>query len=155
MDGGVTVAIGAGALTHARAHEMRQRMKILAIVVLLYVALVVAFESLIGFFQPAGGSTLVLTTFDADRTPHDRVLARLDTDGKVYVSANHWPRAWYRRVLQNPDVQATIDGVRKDYRAVSISGAEADAVEREHPHGLAFRFVTGFPPRYFVRLDPR
>jgi hypothetical protein len=52
-------------------------MKILAIVVLLYLGLVVGFESLIGFIQPAGGSTLVLTTFDADGMAHDRVLARL------------------------------------------------------------------------------
>ena len=130
-------------------------MKIIAIVVLVYVLIVATFESLIGTLQPAGGSTLVLTTFDADGTPHDRVLARLDTDGKVYVSANHWPRAWYHRVLANPDVQANIDGTKKSYRAVSVTGAEAERVEREHPHGLGFRFLTGFPPRYFVRLDPR
>jgi hypothetical protein len=71
------------------------------------------------------------------------------------VSANHWPRAWYHRALANPDVQATIGGTKGPYRAVSVSGAEAERVEREHPHGLWFRFVTGFPPRYFVRLDPR
>jgi hypothetical protein len=130
-------------------------MKIVLILVLVYVAIVVAFESLIGVLQPAGGSTLVLTTFDPDGTAHDRVLARLDTDGKVYVSANHWPRSWYHRALAHPDVQATIDGTKKSYRIVSVSGTEAERVEREHPHGLAFRFVTGFPPRYFVRLDPR
>ena len=130
-------------------------MKIIAIVAVVYVGIVVAFESLIGVLQPAGESTLVLTTFDPNGTPHDRVLARLDTDGKVYVSANHWPRAWYHRALANPDVQATIDGTKGSYRAVSITGAESDRVEREHPHGFAFRFVTGFPPRYFVRLDPR
>ena len=130
-------------------------MKILGIVVLLYVGLVVAFESLIGFIQPAGGSTLVITTFDADGTAHDRVLARLDTDGKVYVSANHWPRAWYRRALANPDVQATINGQKVDYRAVPIEGADAQRIDAEHPHPAWFRFVTGYPPRKFVRLDPR
>ena len=130
-------------------------MKILAVIVLAYIAIVAAFESLIGFIQPAGGSTLVLTTFDANDTAHDRVLARLDTDGKVYVSANHWPRAWYRRALAHPDVQATIDGTKGNYRVVSVDGEEAARVEHEHPHGIAFRFVTGFPPRYFVRLDPR
>jgi hypothetical protein len=130
-------------------------MKIVAVVVLIYVAIVVVFESLIGFIQPAGGSTLVLTTFDPDRTAHDRVLARLDSDGKVYVSANHWPRAWYRRALRNPEVQATIDGRTGNYRAVPVSEAEAERVAHEHPHGFWFRFVTGFPPRYFVRLDPR
>lgn len=130
-------------------------MKTLVALVVLYAAIVAAFESAIGFFQPAGGSTLVLTTFDPDGTAHDRVLARLDTEGKVYVSANHWPRAWYRRALANPDVQATIDGQKETYRVVSVAGAEAERVERAHPHSLWFRFVTGFPPRYFVRLDPR
>jgi uncharacterized pyridoxamine 5'-phosphate oxidase family protein len=130
-------------------------MKIVAIVLLLYVGIVVAFESLIGFLQPADGSTLVITTMDSKGTPHDRVVSRLDSDGKVYVSANHWPRAWYRRALANPDVQATIDGTKGNYRAVPVMGAEHERVEREHPHGLAFRVLTGFPPRYFVRLDPR
>jgi hypothetical protein len=32
---------------------------------------------------------------------------------------------------------------------------EHDRVEREHKHGLGFRILTGFPPRYFLRLDPR
>jgi hypothetical protein len=130
-------------------------MKILAIVVLIYVTVVFAFESLIGFLQPADGSTLVLTTFDAEGTPHDRVVSRLDTDGKVYVSANHWPRAWYRRALANADVQATIDGSKNDYRAVPVTGAEHERVENQHPHNLGFRLLTGFPPRYFVRLDRR
>lgn len=130
-------------------------MKILVIAVVAYLAIVAGFESLIGVIQPAGGSTLTLTTFDEQGTAHDRVLARLDTDGKVYVSANHWPRAWYRRALAHPDVEATLDGTKGKYRIVSVDGAEAERVEKEHPHGLLFRFVTGFPPRYFVRLDPR
>ena len=130
-------------------------LKITAIAVLVYVAIVATFESLLGFLQPAGGSTLVITTFDKDGTPHDRVVSRLESDGHVYVAANHWPRAWYRRALQNPEVQATIDGQKRDYRAVAVSGAEYDRVESEHKHGLGFRILTGFPPRYFVRLDPR
>jgi hypothetical protein len=130
-------------------------LKILVISLVLYVGIVAAFESSIGFFQPAPGSTLVITTVDADGTTHDRVVARLETEGKLYVSANHWPRAWYRRALANPDVRITIDGETRDMRAVPVTGAEHDRVEREHPHSLAFRIVTGFPPRYFVRLDPR
>ena len=129
--------------------------QIVAIVVLAYVGVVAAFESLLGFLQPAGGSTLVISTFDPDGTAHDRVVARLETDGHVYVAANHWPRAWYRRALRNPDVQATIDGTKGSYRAVPVTGAEHERVEREHAHGLGFRILTGFPPRYFLRLDPR
>ena len=130
-------------------------LKIVAIVVLAYVAIVVAFESLIGSLQPSGGGTLLITTFDADGAPHDRIVSRLDSDGKIYVAANHWPRAWFRRALVNPDMQATIDGEKRNFRAVLVAGAEAERVESEHRHGIVFRILTGFPPRYFVRLDPR
>ena len=104
-------------------------LKIVAIVVLVYVGIVAAFESLIGDPAAHRGSTLVITTFDGDGTPHDRVVSRLESDGRLYVAANHWPRAWYRRALANPEVQATIDGKKGDYRAVPVTGAEHDRVE--------------------------
>jgi hypothetical protein len=130
-------------------------LKIAALVVLVYVGIVVAFESLIGYFQPAAGSILVITTLEADGTSHDRVVSRLESDGQLYVAANHWPRAWYSRALENPDVQVTLDGEKGDYRAVPVTGAEHDRVDGDNSLGLVFRILTGFPPRYFVRLDPR
>ena len=130
-------------------------LKIAALVILVYLGIVVAFESLIGYFQPTAGSTLVITTFEADGTPHDRVVTRLESDGKLYVAANHWPRAWYKRTLANPDVEVTLDGEKGDYRAVPVTGAEHDRVDEENGLGAVFRILTGFPPRYFVRLDPR
>ena len=129
--------------------------KIVAIVVLVYIGIVVAFESLIGYFQPTAESTLVITTFDGDGTPHDRVVSRLESDGQLYVGANHWPRAWYNRALENPEVKITLDGEKSDYRAVPVTGVEHDRVDSENSLGVAFRILTGFPPRYFVRLDPR
>jgi len=130
-------------------------LKIVVIVVLVYLGIVVAFESLIGFLQPKGGSTLVITTFDASGASHERVVSRLENDGHLYVAANHWPRAWYKRALANPDVRATIDGKTSDYRAVPVTGEEHVRVESANRHGVLFRIVTGFPPRYFLRLDPR
>jgi hypothetical protein len=130
-------------------------LKIIVIVALVYAGIVTAFESLIGTLQPADSGTLVITTFDGDGTPHDRVLSKLESDGKVYVAVNHWPRAWYNRALQNPDVQVTIDGQKSDRRAVPVTGAEHERVESENAHGIVFKLLTGFPPRYFVRLDPR
>ncbi len=130
-------------------------LKIVAIVVLVYVGIVATFESLIGYFQPADGSTLVITTFDGDGTPHDRVVSRLGSDGQLYVAANHWPRAWYNRALENPEVRITLDGENGDYRAVPVTAMEHDRVNRENSLGVVFRILTGFPPRYFVRLDPR
>jgi hypothetical protein len=130
-------------------------LKIVVIVALVYVGIVVAFESLIGYLQPSSEATLVITTFAGDGTPHERVVSRLESDGRLYVAANHWPRAWYERALANPEVQATLDGEKRDYRAVPVTGAEHDRVDGEHGLPAFFRVLTGFPPRYFVRLDPR
>ena len=129
--------------------------KIIAILFLVYIGLVVAFESSLGYFQPAGEGTLVITTTDEDGNTNDRVLARLESNGQLYVAANHWPRAWYNQALENPQVQATIDGEKAAYLAVPITGEEHDRVNGENSHGMVFRILTGFPPRYFLRLDPR
>ena len=129
--------------------------KIVAIVAVAYLGIIVAFESLLGYFQPAGGSTLVITTFDGDGAPHDRVLSLLESNSQLYVAANHWPRAWYNRVLEKPEVQVTLDGEKDDFRAVPVTGVEHDRVAGDNNLGVGFRILTGFPPRYFVRLDPR
>jgi hypothetical protein len=129
-------------------------LKIVAIVVLVYLGIVVAFESSIGYLQPTSGATLVITTFDGDGTPHDRVVSRLESDGRLYVAANHWPRAWYHRALENPDVRVTLDGKEGSYRAIPVTGVEHDRVDSQNSLGVVFRILTGFPPRYFVRLDP-
>jgi hypothetical protein len=131
--------------------------KAIAILLLVYIGIVVAFESMIGYFQPANQGTLVITTTDQGGNANDRVLARLESDGKLYVAANHWPRAWYRQALENPSVEVALDleGAEKEaYRAVPITGDEHERVEGEHRAGIGFRILTGFPPRYFVRLDP-
>lgn len=129
-------------------------LKWIALGLVAYVGLVVLFESMLGLFQPQGGDTIVITTFDEDRDVHQRVVSRLESDGAIYVAANHWPRAWYRRVLDNPDVVVDGDGVARTHVAVPVTGAEYDRVNGEHRLGLAFRVLTGFPPRRLVRLDP-
>ena len=128
--------------------------KRIAIACIVYVGIVVVFESMIGFFQPANQSTLVITTQDSSGVTNDRVLARIESDGKVYVAANHWPRAWYKQALESPNVQVAFKDEQGDYLAVPISGPEHDRVNADNPTGVAFRILTGFPPRYFVRLDP-
>lgn len=125
-----------------------------AIVVAIYVLLVVAFESLLGYFQPEAPGTLVITTIDAEGNPHDRVLSGLDSGGRSYVAVNHWPRAWYQRAKENPNVKVTRDGETKDFIAVPVSGEEHARVANDNPVGIAFRILVGFAPRYFVRLDP-
>jgi hypothetical protein len=75
-------------------------------------------------------------------------------DRLLYVSANHWPRAWYEQALANPKVEVTVDGQRGAYTAVPVTGAEHDQLMAEHGHPLVFLILTGFPPRHFLRLDP-
>ena len=130
--------------------------KILIGVLVGYVALVVAFESMIGILQPEQGNVLTITTTGDDGVANDRVLAWLDDDGTAYVSANHWPRAWYNEALANPDVQVSIEGVKGNYTAVSVTdGAEHERLDTKFAHPFLFKFITGFPPRYFIRLDPK
>lgn len=128
--------------------------KILAIVLLAYVAIVAVFESLLGYFQPQAEGTLVLTTFDADGSGEARVLSGLDSGEVLYVAVNHWPRAWYRRALANPAVQVARDGETRDYLAVEVTGDEYDRLQAEHPLPTVARFLMGFAPRRILRLDP-
>ena len=128
-----------------------------AVAILVYVALVAAFESMIGTLQPQAGSTLVLTTLGDDGSAHERVVSRLESGGQLYVAANHWPRAWYDRLLARPQVRVTLDGATGDYEAVAVAAGSEEHVRvaNDNPVPGWFRFVTGFPPRYFVRLEPR
>lgn len=128
--------------------------KILLIVGLVYVGIVATFESLLGYFQPADASTMVITTFNEQGHSADRVVARLQSNGKLYVAANHWPRAWYYAALERDEVAITFNGATQRYRAVLLTGAERDRVDAQHALPLSFRILTGFPPRYLMRLDP-
>jgi len=128
--------------------------KIIAILLTVYVGIVVTFESLLGYFQPVSERTLVITTTDEDGVASDRVLARLINNGELYVAVNHWPRAWYYQVLKNPNVQVEFEGETGNYMAVTVGDEEYDRVDAENKLGPVIRFLTGFPPRYILRLDP-
>ena len=129
--------------------------KILGVVLALYVAGVFTFESLLGIVQPEADTTFVITTYESDGTPHERVVSRLESGGQLYVAANHWPRAWFARAQENPDVTILHEGATREYRAVSVGGAEHDRVNADNALGFGFRLMTGFPPRAFLRLDPK
>ena len=129
--------------------------KILIIIALVYVGIVAGFESLLGYYQPTDDQTMVITTYDDVGEGADRVVARLESEGNLYVAANHWPRAWYYAALDNAAVEITFDGQTLPYNAVLIEGEDHDRVNEAHALPLAFRILTGFPPRYLMRLDPR
>lgn len=129
--------------------------KIVVVTVLVvYVVLVIVVESLLGYFQPETPQALIITTTDQDGTASDRVLAGFDMDDKLYVAANHWPRGWYNSALANPTVEIERNGERSTYTAVSVEGEERDRIAESYQLGFVIRFLTGFPPRRFLRLDP-
>jgi F420H(2)-dependent quinone reductase len=128
--------------------------KIIVILFAVYAGIVVAFESLLGYFQPKDERALVIATQDDGGSAHERVVSRIESDGKLYVAANHWPRRWYREVLAHPQVQVTADGKTQAYVAVPVTGEEFERVNAEHGLGIVIRLLTGFPPRRLVRLDP-
>ena len=135
-------------------------LKWLGIIAAFYVSFVVVFETVfLGMYQPTLESTgipmLVITTTDDSGEPLERRLARFETDGKLYVSAHHWTRGWYKRSLKNPNVQVEIDGVTLEYIAVPVEGEEFEQVAAQYPLGVLVRFLMGFPPpRDILRLDP-
>ena len=131
-------------------------LKIFGILLGVYVGIVVIFESLLGYFQPTDESTLVITVTEADASRRDRVLTSIESDGNLYVAVNHWPRAWYHAVQAHPEVTVTFRGDVGAYRAVEVTPEEHDRLDNVvQPLPFLIRFLTGFPPRYFVRLEPR
>ena len=141
--------------TRTEREKALKLVKVMSIVFIVYAALVATFESLLGYYQPSGPSALVIITSDNDGKKYRRVLSRLDSNGQLYVARNHWPRAWHRRALNNPKVEVVVDGAEANYVAVPVSEVEHKQLSEAHPRGLVFQFMTGFPPRYFIRLDPR
>lgn len=121
-----------------------------------YVALIVAFESLMGIVQPEQGQVLKITTTGDDGVENDRVVSWLDDNGTIFVSANHWPRAWYKEAVANPQVRVSIEGQSRDYLAVSVDDdAEWERLDTKFAHPFLFKVITGFPPRLFLRLEPK
>lgn len=130
-------------------------LKIIAVLlVLAYIGRVVYFETWLGITQPESDRTMKITTFDADGVGHDRILTQIWVDDELYVGVNHWPRMWYRRVLDHPEVEITMDGETRPYRAVRVEGETFDRVNEARPLSLSFRFKAGFPPRRIVHLQP-
>lgn len=137
---------------------MNRYVKILLILAAVYIGLVVVFESLLGYYQPKGEENLVITLTEDDGSKTERVLSLFQSDGELYLAANHWPRAWFRQVLKNPNVHIEFGGERADqsgdFVAIPIDGADHDRVLNDNRIPFFGRFIMGFPPREFVRIEP-
>ncbi|PCI75571.1 MAG: hypothetical protein COB20_12675 [SAR86 cluster bacterium] len=127
------------------------------VLLLAYIASIVWFEAQLGMNQPQGSTSLVIATFNDDNERHERVLRLEQIDGQNYIAANHWPRSWYNQALDNSNVEVKMPGNDnfEAYLAIPLEGAEEERIREIYAFGFEFRFRTGFPPRYFLRLDPR
>ena len=135
---------------------MRTALKILTGLLVGYASLVALSASLLVVVQPNRPETLTIATTDDDGATRRRMLTRLEEGGTLFVSTNHWPRDWYWAVKANPKVQVTTNGEHGNYLAVPIRDENERArLLARFPKSFAFRFITGFPRRDFVRLDPR
>ena len=133
---------------------MSKGVKVILLLLVVYAGVVATFESLLGYFQPENQATLVITTFDTAGVGADRVLVRIEHEEQLYVAVNHWPRGWFHRLLDNDQVRVRLDGTDQRYRATQLTPDEAKVIDAVRPLSLGFRVLTGFPPRYFVRLTP-
>ena len=131
---------------------MRTNKKIIVLLIG-YMGLVIVFESSLGLIQPRSGDTMVITSFEIDGKAINRVVSRLEQGNDVFAAVNHWPRAWARRISQNPYVQITYNETTLNYNAVTLEGGEHDQAVSDFPVPLAFRIITGFPPRNFFRFE--
>ena len=83
-----------------------------------------------------------------------RVVSLLKSNDNLYIARNHWPKRWYDQALANPEISVESAGTTNNYLAVPVTGNEYNRVNSDNPLPTFFRFLTGFPPRYFIRLDP-
>lgn len=137
---------------------MNRTTKILLILAAVYVGIVVVFESLLGYYQPKGDENLVITLTEDDGTQTHRVLSLFESQGELYLAANHWPRAWFRQVKRNPDVHIEFGGDRAaisgNYTATPVAGSDHDRVLNDNRIPFFGRLLMGFPPREFMRIEP-
>jgi len=124
-------------------------------VLLGYAGFVLVAELLIWRLQPGMDGGVTIRVAGADGEPVERNLAGFEHEGRLYVASNHWLRRWYKLALENPEVDVTRDGVRGAFEAVVVAGDERALLARAYKMGFILRFICGFAPSKFLRLDPR
>ena len=89
-----------------------------------------------------------------DQTRKTTMLARVEMDDAVYVSAHHWTRGWYHAALAAGEVGGEVDGQLRRYAVEPVIGDEFQRAADRMPLRLPVRFLMGFPPeRQILRLD--
>ena len=129
----------------------------IVILLTIYIGSVVNYEVNLGKNQPMRGNSIIIATYDDQNERHERVLSLREMDSVMYVSANHWPRAWYKQALVNPNVEVQLanSGEFTNFTAVPLEGSEDKKVRERFRPGFRSQLRMGFAPREYLRLDPR
>ena len=126
--------------TRKPSEDDMKLLKILLIPIVAYDGLVALFEIWLGIAQPVNEATITITTTNGQGVAKRRVLTRVESNGQLYVSANHWPRGWYRDAIRRPRVTVDADGEVGSYRAVKIEGADQRRAAAQHRLSNSDRF---------------
>ena len=103
------------------------------------------------------GNSIIIATYDEGNERHERVLSLREMDNEKYISANHWPRAWYRQALVNPNVEIKLAGEERfaNFLAVPLENAEDERIRERFKPSFRAQLRMGFAPREYLRLEPR
>jgi hypothetical protein len=103
---------------------------------------------------------VVLRTFDAEGASHATKMWVVDHDGRPWVRVANPRRAWYRRLLANPEVELLRGG-----RSLPLRATPEPAPEARRAIDAAFAARYGLTDAWYgilvrrdpipIRLDPR
>lgn len=91
----------------------------------IYLVIGLAFDSLVGYYQPQNISTLIIQTQDSQKGWVDTVVTARDYNDELWVESGHWFRGWYHRLLEKPEVYIIRQGERRAYIAEPDSTPKA------------------------------
>jgi len=102
---------------------MRRIVRTLALLFVGFVALALGIDAIVASRQPVlnpGAAEGILRTFDEDGNVYEKRLAVVDDAGTLWIQWGHHFRAWYHRLLRNPEVEFVRNGEVGAYHAVPL-----------------------------------
>ena len=142
---------------------MKRVARVVALVLVGYVGLALAFDAFIGVSQiELGGPEGVLRTFEDDGQVHETRMIVLQDGDVTWVQSGHHFRGWYHRLVRNPEVELVIGDETRAYTAVPLEDSASKAnmkrlIEERvgRVRAAVIRAILLFADVKPVRLDPR
>ena len=128
--------------------------KILLIVLVVYIGIVVLFESWLGYSQPQGDGMVTINTTSDEGATSGRVVSLLKSNDNLYIARNHWPKRWYDQALANPEISVESAGMTNNYLAVPVTGDEYNRVDSDNPLPTFFQVSDWFSTQIFYPIGP-